>query len=78
MFPRTMKITAFPKGKHGFHLTLDYGRFAAALTWYCKIFGGKASDINLVPNWAAETGFEADEKILDVIKNAVDTVIKGE
>ena len=64
--------------RDGFHLTLDYGRFAAALTWYCKIFGGKASDITLVPNWASETGLEADEKILNVIKNAVDTVVKGE
>ena len=64
--------------RDGFHLSLGYGRFAAALTWYCKLFGGKASDICVVPNWAAETGSEADEKILNIIKNAVDTVIIGE
>lgn len=61
--------------RDGFHLSLGYGRYAAALTWYCKLFDGKATDVSFVPNWNDEA---VDEKLINVIKNAVDTVLKGE
>lgn len=61
--------------RDGFHLSYNYGRYAAALTWYCKLFDGKATDVDFVPNWNGEV---VDEKIIDTIKNAVDTVLKGE
>lgn len=58
--------------RDGFHLTLDYGRYAAALTWYCKLFAGKADDVLFVPELCG------DENLVNVIKSAVDTVLKGE
>lgn len=61
--------------RDGFHLTLNYGRYAAALTWYCVLFGGNANDVSFIPNGSDEV---VDEKIINVIKNAVDTVLKGE
>lgn len=61
--------------RDGFHLSHNYGRYAAALTWYCKLFDGNAKDVSFLPNWNDEV---VDEKIIDVIKNAVNTVIKGE
>lgn len=61
--------------RDGFHLSLNYGRYAAAITWYCKLFGGNVNDVSFIPNWSGET---VDEKIIDIIKNAVDTVLKGE
>lgn len=61
--------------RDGFHLTLDYGRYAASLTWYCKLFDGDARDVSFVPNLE---GVTVDKKIIDVIKNAVNAVIEGE
>lgn len=61
--------------RDGFHLSHNYGRYAAALTWYCKLFDGNVNDVSFIPNWSGE---EADQKIIEVIKNAVDTIIKGE
>lgn len=61
--------------RDGFHLSLNYGRYAAALTWYCKLFDGNVNDVSFIPNASDEV---VDEKIIDVIKNAVNTVIKGE
>ena len=58
--------------RDGFHLTLDYGRYAAALTWYCKLFNGKAKDVLFVPSLCE------DENLVKIIKSAVDTVLKGE
>lgn len=60
--------------RDGFHLSYIYGRFAAALTWYCTLFGGKAADIDFVPKLEGET---TDERLINIIKNAVDTVIEG-
>ena len=58
--------------RDGFHLTLDYGRYAVSLTWYCKLFGGSANDVSFVPELCD------DENKVRIIKNAVDTVIRGE
>ncbi len=57
--------------RDGFHLTLDYGRYAAALTWCCKILGVDAFDVKFTPDACS------DEKLV-IIKNAVNTVLKGE
>lgn len=58
--------------RDGFHLTLGYGRYAAALTWYVKLFGGSAQDVSYAPELCD------DENLVKVIKSAVDTVFKGE
>ena len=58
--------------RDGFHLTLGYGRYAAALTWYCKLFDGKTEDVSFVPELCD------DENLVNTIKSAVDTVLKGE
>lgn len=57
--------------RDGFHLTLGYGRYAAALTWYCKLFDGKVTDVSFVPELCE------DEKLVNTIKSAVNTVLKG-
>ena len=61
--------------RDGFHLTLNYGRYAAALTWYCVLFGGSANDVSFIPNGSDEV---VDEKKIEIIKNAVNIIIKGE
>lgn len=58
--------------RDGFHLSYDYGRYAAALTWYCKLFGKSAHNVEFVPNQDGET---VDEKLIAIIKNAVDDVL---
>jgi hypothetical protein len=57
--------------RDGFHLTLDYGRYTATLTWCCKILGEDAFDVQFVPQMC-------DENVANVIKDAVNTVLKGE
>ena len=61
--------------RDGFHLSLNYGRYAAALTWYCVLFGGSVNDVSFIPNGSDET---VEEKINEVIKTAVNAVLKGE
>lgn len=55
--------------RDGFHLSYGYGRYAASLTWYCKLFGGNANDVSFVPESCD------DENLVNVIKKAVDTVV---
>ena len=55
--------------RDGFHLTLGYGRYAAALTWYCKLFGGKTADVSYVPELCD------DQKLVNIVKSAVDTIL---
>ena len=55
--------------RDGFHLSLGYGRYAAALTWYCKLFDGKVDDVTFAPDICD------DEKLISVVKAAVETVI---
>ena len=57
--------------RDGFHLTLGYGRYAAALTWYCKLFGGKTADVTYAPELCE------DAVLIDVVKSAVDTVLNA-
>lgn len=58
--------------RDGFHLTLDYGRYAATLTWCCKLLGVDAFNVKYVPDTCD------DENLVNVIKNAVNAVLKGE
>lgn len=58
--------------RDGFHLTLDYGRYTATLTWCCKLLGVDAFDVNFVPTNCA------DENLINIIKNAVNTILKSE
>ena len=55
--------------RDGFHLSYGYGRYAASLTWYCKLFGGNVNDVSFVPESCD------DENLVNVIKKAVDTVV---
>lgn len=57
--------------RDGYHLSLDIGRYAASLTWYCTITGNKASTVKWVP---ANTS-EAVTPYLDVIHAAVDAAL---
>lgn len=57
--------------RDGFHLTLDYGRYTATLCWCCKILNVDAFDVKYVP----ET---CNDDVVNVIRNAVNTVLKGE
>lgn len=54
--------------RDGFHLSYDYGRYAAALTWYCKLFEGKTADVSFAPDLCE------DDNLVNVVKAAVDTV----
>ncbi len=58
--------------RDGFHLTLDYGRYAASLCWCCKLLGVDAYDVKFTPEVCK------DENLVNIIKNAVNTVLKGE
>jgi hypothetical protein len=55
--------------RDGFHLSYGYGRYAASLTWYCKMFDGKTADVTFAPEICE------DENLVNVIKKAVDTVV---
>ncbi|MBQ6884369.1 MAG: DUF4886 domain-containing protein [Clostridia bacterium] len=57
--------------RDGFHLTLDYGRYAASLTWCCKLLGVDAFDVKFIPA-------DCDENLINKIKKAVNAVLKGE
>lgn len=61
--------------RDGFHLTLNYGRYAAGLTWYVKLLDGDVNKVDFIPS---VDGMTTDKEIIDVIKNAVNTVVKGE
>ena len=53
--------------RDGFHLSWDYGRYAAAATWF-KVLTGKIPEVNAFPDW--------DAHLIDVIHAAVDTVVQ--
>lgn len=57
--------------RDGFHLTLDYGRYTASLCWCCKLLGVDAFDVTFAPE-------ACEENLVNVIKKAVNTVLKGE
>ena len=53
--------------RDGFHLSWDYGRYAAAATWF-KVLTGKVPAVNAFPEW--------DAHLVDVIHAAVATVVE--
>ena len=52
--------------RDGFHLSWDYGRYAAAATWY-KVLTGKTPAINAFPEW--------DAHLIEVIHNGINAVL---
>lgn len=56
--------------RDGFHLSLTYGRYAAAATWYHKLVGDVLEN-EYIPDYE-----DIDIKILDVIKQTVSQVCK--
>ena len=60
------KNGALSLNRDGFHLSWEYGRYAAAATWY-KVLTGKIPAVNAFPDW--------DAHLIDVIHSAVDTVV---
>lgn len=40
--------------RDGFHLTLSYGRYAAAMVWYAAMTGRNVTDLNFVPECEKE------------------------
>ena len=53
--------------RDGFHLSWEYGRYAAAATWY-KVLTGKVPEVIAFPDWDAE--------LLNTIHAAVDAVVE--
>ena len=53
--------------RDGFHLSWDYGRYAAAATWF-RVLTGKVPAVNAFPEW--------DAHLVDVIHAAVATVVE--
>ncbi len=58
--------------RDGFHLSLDYGRYAAALTWCAVIFGIDPTKDTFVPIIGDK---KSDESLLDVIRKTVSEVL---
>ena len=54
--------------RDGFHLTYTYGRYAAALTWYCVLTGKRPENVCFIPETEDE---KADTKLLMLIHQAV-------
>ncbi len=59
--------------RDGFHLSLIYGRYAAAVTWLTFICGIDAEMISFVP---VVEGFETDADLLKIINKSVKNVVK--
>ncbi len=58
--------------RDSFHLSYDYGRFAAGLVWFKVLTGKSASEVSFMPQVESST---TDGKILDIIKNAIDQIL---
>jgi len=74
---RTLPEFDYPAGgmsvnRDGFHLTLDYGRYAAGVMWYAFLTGGDPRKVSFVP---VVEDVPADEKILKKLNEAVYTVL---
>lgn len=52
--------------RDGFHLSWDYGRYAAAATWY-TVLTGSIPAVNAFPEW--------DSHLIDVIHNGIRAVV---
>ncbi len=54
--------------RDGFHLSLGYGRYAAALTWYGVMFGGDVKKVDFLPDDPEEPVDAAEiEKIKETV-----------
>lgn len=53
--------------RDGFHLSLDYGRYAAALTWFATLTGRSVAENGFAPP-------ETDEALLAVVRRGVEGV----
>ena len=57
---------ALSLNRDGFHLSWEYGRYAAAATWY-KVLSGKTPAVNAFPDW--------DAHLIDVIHAGINAVL---
>ena len=57
--------------RDGYHLSLDIGRYTAALVWYKQLFGADLTDLTVVPG-----AYPAVAQHLDAIKEAVNNAIE--
>lgn len=62
-----------PLNRDGYHLSLLYGRYAAALMWYATLYGNNLKDISFIPEDGGEC---ADPEILDILKTAAEEFLK--
>lgn len=74
---RTLPEFDYPRGgrsinRDGFHLTLDYGRYAAGVMWYAFLTGGDPRKVTFVP---VVNDIAADENILAKLREAVYAVL---
>ena len=51
--------------RDGYHLSFDYGRYAAALCWFKFLTGRRAADVTFIPQ-------NADASLIDVINKTAD------
>lgn len=76
-YVRTLPEFDYPRGgmslnRDGFHLSFDYGRYAAGVMWYAFLTGGDPRKVRFVPVVNEQA---ADEKILEKLREAVYTVL---
>lgn len=64
-----------PLTRDGYHMHLVYGRYAVALAWYGKLFGG---DVRKVPFIPQVRGMETDLALIEKIKEAAAVVLSQE
>lgn len=60
--------------RDGFHLSMDYGRYSAAVTWYGVLFGEDVRKVTFIPEY---NGIMADKKLLEKINNTVYSVLEN-
>ncbi len=60
--------------RDGFHLSLGYGRYAAALTWYGVLFGGDVTKVDFLPDDPNEAVEPAE---IERIKQTVAKVLRN-
>ena len=68
----SVKENGIPLTRDGMHLSLDYGRYAAALTWCVVLFGIDPLKDTFVPIIGDK---KSDEALLDVVRKTVSEVI---
>lgn len=60
--------------RDGFHLSMDYGRYCAAVTWLGFLFGEDVRKVTFIPQ---NDGKKADERLLEIINNTVYSVLEN-